>query len=166
MGTAVLGAMTMAVTSSIAARQIALRHKEDLKKKSRNPIKRAKDYVQHEKQFADWKKTVEAKVCDDAYEIKKILKGVVGIRECYYIAACNIDLEIADVILAELNKGCLHDNNYFEGDDWDWYLAAGEFLDKFSMLVFKKYGTCYWKKIKESGSYKNDKLVDWENGGY
>ena len=165
MGTAVLGAMTMAVTSSIAARQISLRHKEDLKKKSRNPIKRAKDYVQQEKQFADWKKTVEAKVCDDAYEIKKILKGVVGIRECYYIAACNIDREIADVTLAELNKSCLYDNNYFEGDDWDWYLAAGEFLDTFSMLVFKKYGTCYWKKVKESGSYKNDKLVDWEDRG-
>lgn len=82
MGTAFLGAMTMAVTSSIAARQIALRH--------------AKDYVQHEKQFA----------------------------------ACNIDQELADVILAELNKDCLHDNNYFEGDDWDWYLAAGEFFDK------------------------------------
>ena len=77
MGTAVLGAMTMAVTSFIA-RQISLRHhEEDLKKKSRNPIKRAKDYVQHEKQFADWKKTIEAKVCDDAYEIKKILKDVV-----------------------------------------------------------------------------------------
>ena len=165
MGTAVLGAMTMAVTSSIAARQISRRHEEDLKKKSRNPIKRAKDYIQLKKQFADWKKTVEAKVCDDAYEIKKILKGVVGIRECYYIAACNIDRELADATLAELNEDCLHDNNYFEGDDWDWYLAAGEFLDKFSMLVFKKYGTCYWKKIKESGSYKNDKLVDWEDRG-
>ena len=161
MGTVVLGAMTMAVTSSIAARQISLRHKEDLKKKSRNPIKRAKDYVQQEKQFADWKKTVEAKVCDDAYEIKKILKGVVGIRECYYIAACNIDREIADVTLAELNKSCLYDNNYFEGDDWDWYLAAGEFLDKFSMLVFKKYGTCYWKKIKESPRYAPYTPVEW-----
>lgn len=77
MGTAVLGAMTMAVTSSIS-RRIALRHAKDLekKKKPRNPIKSAKDYIQQEKQFADWKKTVEAKVCDDAYEIKKILKDV------------------------------------------------------------------------------------------
>ena len=161
MGTAVLGAMTMAVTSSIAARQISRRHEEDLKKKSQNPIKRAKDCVQHEKQFADWKKTVEAKVCDDAYEIKKILKGVVGIRECYYIAACNIDRELADATLAELNKSCLHDNNYFEGDDWEWYLAAGEFLDKFSMSVFKKYGTCYWKKIKESSRYAPYTPVEW-----
>lgn len=161
MGTAVLGAMAMAVTSSIAARQISRRHEEDLKKKSQNPIKRAKDCVQHEKQFADWKKTVEAKVCDDAYEIKKILKGVVGIRECYYIAACNIDRELADATLAELNKSCLHDNNYFEGDDWEWYLAAGEFLDKFSMSVFKKYGTCYWKKIKESPRYAPYTPVEW-----
>lgn len=172
MGTAVLSAMTMAVSSSIA-RQIALRHAEadgneiDLeeRKKLRNPIKRVKEYIQHEKQYADWKKTVEAKVCDDAYEIKKILKGVVGIRECYYIAACNIDRESADITLAKLNKSCLHKNNYFEGDDWNWYLAADEFLDEFSQLVFRKYGTCYWGKLKELVAYKNDKLVEWGNGG-
>lgn len=164
MGVAILGAMAMNVASH-NARMIALRHNEEKKEKTSNPIKKAKEYVEHSKQFADWKKTVEAKVCDDAYEIKKILKGVVGIRECYYIAACNIDRESADITLAKLNKSCLHKNNYFEGDDWEWYLAAGEFLDEFSQLVFRKYGTCYWEKLKESNFYKNDKLVDWENGG-
>jgi hypothetical protein len=165
MGVAILGAMAMNVASH-NARMIALRHNEEKKGKTSNPIKKVKEYVEHSKQFADWKKTVEAKVCDDAREIKKLLKDVAGIRECYYIAACNIDRESADITLAKLNKSCLHKNNYFEGDDWEWYLAAGEFLDEFSQLVFRKYGTCYWEKLKESNSYKNDKLVDWENGGY
>lgn len=164
MGVAILGAMAMNVASH-NARMIALRHNEEKKEKTSNPIKKVKEHIEHSKQFADWKKTVEAKVCDDAREIKKLLKDVAGIRECYYIAACNIDRESADITLAKLNKSCLHKNNYFDGDDWNWYLAAGEFLDEFSRLVFRKYGTCYWEKLKESDSYKNDKLVDWENGG-
>ena len=78
MGVAILGAMAMNVASH-NARMIALRHNEEKKEKTSNPIKKVKEYVEHSKQFADWKKTVEAKVCDDAYEIKKILKGVVGV---------------------------------------------------------------------------------------
>lgn len=160
MGVAILGAMAMNVASH-NARMIALRHNEEKKEKTSNPIKKVKEYVEHSKQFADWKKTVEAKVCDDAREIKKLLKDVAGIRECYYIAACNIERTCADGALAEMNASCINHNNYFDEDDWDWYLAASEFLDVFSRLIFKKYGTCYWNKIKENPMYAPYTPVEW-----
>lgn len=161
MGTAILGAMAMNVASS-TARQIMLRNNSE-SEEAKGICKKAKKRIAENKQYADWKKTVEAKVCSDAHEIKKLLKNVAGIRECYYIAACNIDRECADKSLAEMNKSCLQHNNYFGGDDWNWYLAAGEFLDAFSQFVFKKYGTCYWDNVQKHSEYNNSNLVDWDN---
>lgn len=98
---------------------------------------------------SDFDKTVDAHLIDRMYELKKQTNETAGIRMCAYLAACEVDKEIADELLAELNESVLHEGNYFNGDNWEWPLAAMEFKMEFCHRTFKKYGTCYWDELSK-----------------
>lgn len=115
----------------------------------------------HEIFKSDFNRTVDAHILDRMYELKKATNDVAGIRECAYIAACEIDRELADNLLAELNSSILHKGNYFEEDNWEWPLAAMEFKSEFCHRIFSKYDTCYWdvlsKKLEDLNQKKSKK---------
>lgn len=98
---------------------------------------------------SDFDRTVDAHIMDRMYDLKKATNETAGIRECAYLAACEIDREIADNLLAELNSSIIHKGNYFSGDNWEWPLAAMEFKMEFCQRIFEKYGTCYWEELAE-----------------
>lgn len=115
---------------------------------------------------SDFNRTVDAHIMDRMYDLKKATNEIAGIRECAYMAACEIDRDLADELLAELNSSILHKGNYFKEDNWEWPLAAMEFKSEFCHRIFSKYETCYWdelsKKLEDLNQKKSKKEEDDE----
>ena len=112
--------------------------------------KEAKRYKPQETIKNDFDRTVDSHMLDRMYELKKQTNETAGIRTCAYLAAKEIDKEMADELLAELNSSIIHKGNYFSGDSWEWPLAAMEFKMEFCKRIFRKYNTCYWDKLQEA----------------
>lgn len=130
--------------AAITQHRINQIHEESEKEAKRRKAQKSQEVIE-----SDFDRTVDSHMLDRMYELKKQTNEAAGIRTCAYLAAKEIDRDMADELLAELNGSIIHQGNYFSGDSWEWPLAAMEFKMEFCKRIFRKYGTCYWDEVQE-----------------